>query len=209
MIGAKNELVDKKLEAQILLDLIAELSTQPSAVTKIAMLKSAVVLLFYNMIESMTTIVLTRVHEVVRTESYANLRDELRVLWVDYFINKHPEKNRFQNLEETIGGHISFPVLDDYLKRINLFSGNLDARALDDILKQYGMNALASPGREKLLEIKNKRNKIAHGEEMFKEACRSKTTSEILELRDACFNALDNMVSQADVYISSKEYRRF
>jgi hypothetical protein len=51
MISVNSDLSEKKIEAQILIDLISEISTQKKSVQKASILKSAQILLLYNMIE--------------------------------------------------------------------------------------------------------------------------------------------------------------
>lgn len=75
------------------------------------------------------------------------------------------------------------------------------------MLKKYGIGVLATANQHKLLEIKNKRNRIAHGEEMFKEACRHLTITELRSFQDACFDAIENVLDQASVYISTNKYK--
>lgn len=207
MISVRFELLERRQEAQVLIDLAAELSESPRGVVRTAMIKAAHMLLLYNAIESSVTAVLEQVHEVLGREKYSDLRPEIRKLWSEYFFQKHSEKSRFNHLEETVNGYTKFPRLGDFLNYINLFSGNLDGRAINQLLAKYGIGSLATPDRSKLLDIKNKRNKIAHGEEMFKEACRNYTIVEMKNYQIACFNALESILDQASSYISEKRYR--
>lgn len=206
MIGVKSDLREKKNEANILIELITDISCQKKSVQRASILKSAHILLLYNMIESTATNVFERIHEVASAEKYINLSPHLRALWVDYYFNKHPEKSRHSNLEKTISGIATFPTLREFSKLISLFSGNLDGRKLNELLLKYGIGKLNTPDRGLLLTIKNKRNKIAHGEEMFKESCRHFTLTELVLLQTACFNALDSFVDQADNYITHRAF---
>ena len=190
MIGARADVAEKKQEAQILLDLVSEVSARPESIVRAAILKSAHMLLLYNAIESTTTIVLERIHDVLAREQYSDLRPEIRKLWTEYFFQRHSEKSRFGHLEGTIRGEAKFPRLSDFLDHVNLFSGNLDGRAISELLAKYGIGSLNTVDRAKLLDIKSKRNRIAHGEEMFKEACRNYTVGEMGSYQAACFNAL-------------------
>jgi hypothetical protein len=207
LISIKADIAEKKIEAQVFIDLVREACERPDSVIRASILKSAHMLLLYNIIESTTSAILERIHEIVAKEKYVDLREELRKLWCSYFFCKQTEKNRYSTLEKTIRGEAKFPQFFDFLKHINLFSGNLDGKALHMIMTKYGIGALTTSDRDKLIEIKNKRNKIAHGEEMFKEACRNFTINEMLSFQTACFNAVDNMVNQADDYVLLKRYR--
>lgn len=207
MIGARADVSEKKQEAQVLLDLVTELSGRPESIVRTAIMKSAHMLLLYNAIESSVTTVLEQVHDVLGKEKYSDLRPEIRKLWTEYFFQRHAEKSRFGHLEATVRGEAKFPRLSDFLDHINLFSGNLDGRAISELLAKYGIGSLATPDRAKLLDIKSKRNKIAHGEEMFKEACRNYTIAEMEAYQAACFNALESVLDQADDYITARRYK--
>lgn len=207
MISARADVAEKKQEAQILLDLVSEVSGRPESIVRAAILKSAHMLLLYNAIESTATIVLERVHDVLARETYSNLRPEIRKIWTEYFFQKHSEKSRYSHLEGTISGETKFPKLSDFLDHVTLFSGNLDGRAISELLTKYGIGSLNTGDRAKLLDIKSKRNKIAHGEEMFKEACRNYTVAEMGSYQAACFNALESVLDQADEYIAQKRFR--
>jgi hypothetical protein len=202
----KFDLSDKKHEAEQLLELISEMSALKGKVIKVAILKSAYVLLLYNTIESTMTVIFERIHEVLSSECYANLIPEIKMIWVNYFFKKHSEKKYQDYLDRTISGELKIPLLKEFLVRINLFSGNLDGRQLDKLLREYGIGKLNTVNRAKLLDIKNKRNKLAHGEEMFKESCRNMTIGELKVLYDATFESIDSIVSQVENYILNKKY---
>jgi len=205
--GIKAHVQERKSEAETLLQLLGDVIVQPNSVVRAAILKSAHILVLYNVIEATATEILERIHEVISIEKYSDLSPEIRKLWAEYFFCKQAEKKRFDSLEATIGGQTCFPQLKDFLDHINLYSGNLDARAINGVLKKYGIGVLATANQHKLLEIKNKRNRIAHGEEMFKEACRHLTITELRSFQDACFDAIENVLDQASVYISTNKYK--
>jgi RiboL-PSP-HEPN len=207
VISARADVSEKRQEAQVLLDLVTELCGRPDSVVRTAIMKSAHMLLLYNAIESSVTNVLEQVHDTLGREKYSDLRPEIRRLWTEYFFQRHAEKTRFDHLEATVRGDAKFPRLSDFLDHVNLFSGNLDGRAISELLTKYGIGALTTPDRAKLLDIKSKRNKIAHGEEMFKEACRNFTVSDMEGYQTACFNALESILDQADIYLKEMRYK--
>lgn len=206
MRGIQAHIQERKAEAQTLLELIDEVITRPNSVVKAAVLKSSHVLVLYNAIEATATEILERIHEIISQESYSDLNPELRRLWTDFFFCKQAEKKRFDSLEATVRGETRFPQLKDFLHQINLYSGNLDARTINSVLKRYGIGVITTPNQHKLLEIKNKRNRIAHGEEMFKEACRHLTVTELKSFQNACFDVIDSFLEQASEYLSTRKY---
>jgi len=201
-------LSEKKIEANQMFEIISDIqrSDIESAITKAAMLRSAFVLLLYNMIESTAFLVFERIHERVATEHYGSLGSEMRRIWVDYFFSNHRSNDHHIHMEGTLDQTLKFPLLEIFSKKVKLFSGNLDGKKLNELLKKYGIGPITTPGREKLVTVKNRRNSVAHGEDMFKEACRDLSDSDLIELRDATFAALDDLVGNVESFLAEKTY---
>jgi hypothetical protein len=207
MNSVHSQLDDKKEEANILLSLTLDVAELENGVVKAAILKSTFILMLYNMLESTMSLVFEQIHEKISVEHYADLSPEIKKIWVEFFFMKGSTVNYQVHLEKTLLRTLSFPSLADFTERIKLFSGNLDSLKLHELLKKYGVGILTTPGKEKLVYVKNKRNKVAHGEESFKDSCRNLTYAELVEHRDAVFFALDSIVQQAGEYIDNKKYK--
>ncbi|WP_226687154.1 MAE_28990/MAE_18760 family HEPN-like nuclease [Stutzerimonas stutzeri] len=208
MSDLQGALSEKKAEANQMLDIIiyVQRGDIENAITKAAMLRSAFVILLYNMIESTAFLVFERIHERVAVETYGSLGDEMRRIWVDYFFSHHKSSDHHSHMEGTLGQTLKFPLLEVFSKKVKLFSGNLDGKKLNELLKRYGIEPITAPGREKLVTIKNRRNSIAHGEDMFKEACRDLSDSDLKDLRDSTFAALDDLVAGVESFLAEKSY---
>jgi hypothetical protein len=207
MISIRAELAVKKEEAELLLLLTREVAELENGVIKAAILKSAFILLLYNMIEATITMIFERVHEKLADEHYIDLAPELKKVWIEFFFNKSSSAHFQTHLDKILANTLKFPTLSEFIKKIELFSGNLDAKKLNILLKKYGIGILNTNGKEKLLFVKNTRNKIAHGEEAFKDSCRNLTVTELAENRDAVFLALDSIVMQTDDYFRDQKYK--
>ncbi len=208
MIGLREDIDNKKEESQLLLSLVKELEVERKPVVLTAILKSSHILLLYNALESTMSITLERVHDELTGCEFKDLNDDLRELWANYYFAQYPEREYINNLERTLNGELHFPSFKDYGKRVTPFAGNLDARKISATMKKYGITELTTPDRGKLLTVKNKRNILAHGEEMFKEACRILTIRELEECQNAVFNAIDCIYDNTFQYISKKQYRK-
>lgn len=206
MISVRSELLEKKTESATLLELTNEVADLENGVIKAAILKSTFVLLLYNMIESTMSMVFERIHEKLAQEHYQDLVPELQKVWVEFFFIKNTPDTFQKHLDKTIAKNLCFPNLNEFTKRVKLFSGNLDAHKLHGLLKKYKIGILQTEGKERLLFVKNKRNKIAHGEEKFKDSCRDLTSSELFEIQQAVFSALDSIIDQVDAYLTQKRY---
>jgi len=210
MSDLQRALTEKKLEADQMFEIISDIQGAggaiSNAITKAAMLRSAFVLLLYNMVESTAFLVFERVHERIADEHYDALGGEMRKIWVDFFFTHHGAPEHHSHLEGTLRQTLRFPLLEAFSRKIKLFSGNLDGRKLNDLLKKYGIGAITAPGREDLIIVKNRRNSVAHGEDMFKEACRDLSDSDLQKLKDSTFAALDNLVALVEVFLAERAY---
>lgn len=208
MSDIQHNLSERKSEANEMFEIISYIQNSDidNSITKVAMLRSAFVLLLYNMIESTAFLVFERIHERVALEHYGALGSEMRKIWVDYFFSNHKPSDHHTHMEGTLTQTIKLPLLEDFSKKVKLFSGNLDGLKINLLLKKYGVQLLTDPGREKLVVVKNRRNSLAHGEDMFKEACRDLSDSDLAELRDSTFSALDNLIGNVENFLSGKVY---
>ena len=210
MSDLQRALTEKKLEADQMFEIISDIQEAGSeisnAITKVAMLRSAFVLLLYNMVESTAFLVFERVHERVAAEHYEALGGEMRKIWVDFFFSHHAALDHHDHLEGTLRQTLRFPHLNVFSKKIKLFSGNLDGRKLNELLKKYGIGVISAPGREDLVTVKKRRNSLAHGEDMFKEACRDLSDSDLQKLKDSTFAALDDLVALVEIFLAERAY---
>lgn len=208
LISIKSDFEERCNEADILLQHISELSlTMRGNVQETSILKSAFVMLLYNVIESTMTSVLERVHEKVSRIHYLESSDKIKLLIIEFnFKNKNTKQHKLM-VDNISSNKLNLPLLSEFTSRINLFSGNLDAREIDKILGRYGIGTITSKDRKKLLFVKNKRNKIAHGEEMFKESCRNSTVSELRNTKKAVSEVLSQVIDLTESYFKYEKYR--
>ncbi|WP_286258488.1 MAE_28990/MAE_18760 family HEPN-like nuclease [Pseudoalteromonas apostichopi] len=202
----KDDFQEKRKEADILMNHIQDLSSEIGNVNKVAILKSAFIILLYNVVESTTVLTLERVHEKVSRYKYSELSQPLKKLFVEYYLFGENKNKQQSMLNLIMSNSLTFPGYDEFTKKVNLFSGNLDARELSKILGRYGIGKITSLNKDKLLTVKNKRNKIAHGEVMFKECCRNSTFDELKSIKIAIFDALEQMIASTEIYFNQQRY---
>ena len=206
LFSINTDFKDKCDEAELLIQHIESLSKEKGSVSKVSILKSAFILLLYNMVESTTVLVLERVHEKVSSHQYNELSDKLKKKFIEFYLFNENSKKQQGQLDLIITNNLTFPLFIEYSKKVNLFSGNLDARKLSTVIDKYGIGKITSDNKDKLLFVKNKRNKIAHGEEMFKDSCRNLTTRELESIKVATVIALEQMLSMTKLYFEQKRY---
>lgn len=203
----ESEFQEKCRDIDVLLDHIKSVSYEKgSNVHKLAILKSSLVLLLYNTIESTVTSLLDEIHNSASNHQYNQLSDKLRALHSEYYFFNQNKKNLKKNLDSLSMQTLYFPTLDEFEKRVNNYSGNLDSREIDKTLSKYGVGKVRTEDRGKLLTVKNIRNKVSHGELMFKEACRNFTITELEEIKCATENAMNDIIQQTNHYLSRKGY---
>lgn len=197
---------EKRREAEILLSHVEDLGAAPRSIEKTAIVKSAFILLLYNMIESTMVSILEEVHVKLRRCLYKELSGCLQILYVEFYFDGANSKGNLRSLNETLSEELKFPYFHEFSNRVRLFSGNLDVRSVNGILKKYGVRQVNPKNALAVLLVKNKRNKIAHGEEMLKDSCRGMTCRELAAVRDAVEDFLCKIIDSVDLYLSEERY---
>lgn len=164
-------------------------------------LKSSVVIMLYNVVESTVSRVLSKIHEVIINEDikYYELSKSIRNLMIIYF-HKNREKNPdihnsidvIHSTIDFINGTNGFNLnYTEMAKFYSLYSGNLDARQVRKVFQKYEILIPDNIG-DNLKTIKTGRNKLAHGEISFEEYG-----------RDIVINMLDNYTENVCVFLMS------
>ncbi len=166
-------------------------------------------LILYNLIESTVSNAIKEIYDNIEYENltYKEISEELQTLWVKYKTTEKLKENNFR--QDTLRNYIT-EVIQNILDKeyivfsrewIN-FSGNLDAQKIRDIAKDYGF-ATSSNGR-KLVEIKNKRNRLAHGEQTFYNVGRNFSVNDIEDFTNDTFNYLTDVIEKVEKFIDEK-----
>jgi hypothetical protein len=203
----EHELNDKISEVEILISELRELEEKNGKIKTICILKSTVIMMLYNVVESMLNLILHEVHDNLCEANYDTLKDKIKNMFVRHYITSNAKDNS-KIIDSIISNDLKFPSFSKYNEKNNIFSGNLDAQKIDIILGLYGINKIRHKNRDKLLYIKNKRNKLSHGEMSYIEACRDKTLSEIIIHKEAVREVVKELIISTDVYISRKLFMK-
>jgi hypothetical protein len=155
----------------------------------------------------MLNLILHEVHDNLCEANYDTLKDKIKNMFVRHYITSNAKDNS-KIIDSIISNDLKFPSFSKYNEKNNIFSGNLDAQKIDIILGLYGINKIRHKNRDKLLYIKNKRNKLSHGEMSYIEACRDKTLSEIIIHKEAVREVVKELIISTDVYISRKLFMK-
>lgn len=207
------DLVGREYSIGRLLDHVEEVSEMRGKVEVIVILKSSVFIALYNNIEATVYAVIERVHESVSKLEYDDLIIPLRNKMLRYSFGKtagaYMQDAQKVSLEEAklraLGKR--FPGLSDYLRRQSIFSGNVDARKLNAIGVSYGMpkQYFLKLDAKRMLWVKNKRNKIAHGEQSMSDGGQGIKTEDLRCAAIAVSSILRKYISVAESFVATQE----
>ncbi|HHR6131250.1 TPA: MAE_28990/MAE_18760 family HEPN-like nuclease [Providencia alcalifaciens] len=189
--------------------------TPTSQKLNLTVLKSSVIIMLYNVVESTISRVLCKIHQEIINENvkYYQLSKNIRSLMILYY-HKNREKNSdIHNSMDTIHDTI------DFINEVNsfnlnyqkmekfysLYSGNLDAKKVRTVFSKYDISIDTLIG-EKLHEIKNGRNKLAHGEVSFEEYGRNIVVKMLESYSSNVDIFLKKVISLADDFLIEKKY---
>ena len=171
-------------------------------VEKSRLKKSTTVLMLYNIIEGVLSSVLRELFDYIHDNKieFDNLPEKLKHLILKYRIQKIGS-----DLKEMMAFYVdkdltkvSYSEISNHLK---LYSGNLDARKIREVSKLMGVYIGEIEGQENLLKIKCIRNRLAHGEVGFGEACRDISDKEISEWVSIVYSYMKSIIESYNKFI--------
>lgn len=163
-------------------------------------------LLLYNLIEATVRNSIDAVMNAIKSEncSYKLLSDKIRLLWIKQetknIVDINQKRNEIKIFAEKILEHALLEISSDSIT----ISGNIDAQEIRKISEQIGCDIVAD-GRN-LKTIKDKRNKLAHGEKTFSELGKDISVSDLIEYKNDVKSYLDSVLITIEDYISQKKY---
>jgi hypothetical protein len=172
-------------------------------------------LLLYNLVESTVRNSIMEIYNKIQDDeiSYKYLSDKIKQIWLekkrktftfkedgDESLQKSIEK-KLQNIIEEI---INIEIIVFTSEDIHI-SGNIDAKEIRKLAKKIGFEESVD-GRY-LEKIKDKRNRLAHGEQTFHDIGKDFTYSELNNFKENTFNYLENVIEKIKDYIDNKKYK--
>jgi hypothetical protein len=82
----------------------------------------------------------------------------------------------------------------------------LDAQKIEEFAKKYGFEAPKRSNGRDLVNIKNFRNKLAHGEKMFSDIGKEKTVPELININIRVINYLRAFLENINQFINEEKY---
>lgn len=208
MIEIKALFEERKTDILHTLQLLEEIEKKSTIIKAGSSLKSSIFIMLYNLIEGVVTQSFVKIFEKISFVSdFSLLNNDIKLL----YLKPHPTKIRTSSDILKFTNELSIlhkQSFDKYSKESDLFSGNLDARKIRELLVsslgvKYEYHCV---NEERLLMIKNFRNQLAHGERSYSELGRDYLKSDIEKYSNATFDYLDGFIKIIEKYISEEGY---
>jgi hypothetical protein len=174
-------------------------------------LKANGFLLLYNLIEATIKKSIDEIFVTIHSSNitFKSLTENLKSLWINQEI-KDLKDNTFNVATlRTKVMNISESILKSELTMfksecVNI-SGNIDAKKIREVAKQFGYNEPSNGGG--LQTIKNKRNHLAHGEYTFAEIGKDYTVGDLLQFKNETELYLTEVLKNIDDYLINMKFR--
>ena len=183
-------------------------------------LKSNFLLMLYNLIEACITTGFVEIYEAIQNHgnTYVELISEFQRIWSDYKVGVPSESTANQGtykkivrgiLDDILANRpLEFETTDQikFTKNILQISGNLDARAIRELLNEHKITFTDQTDKPKMLIVKRKRNQLAHGEESFGNSARDYTVSDLEDFKDEVLGFIKAVLDTMKEYYDNKRY---
>jgi len=189
----------------------------PINTSKIDTLRSTSYLLLYNLIESTVYNSITNIFDEIKDKGlkYFDIIEEVQKYWLNN-LYKHDDKKRKETIIETImkvANQIFTDTITLASNEIN-YGGSLDAGTIFATAKSMKIN-IGNIHRiyeetihgQIMIDVKKKRNWLAHGEKSFIEVGSSSTFSQLDDAKKYICAFLIEFIKSVEEYISNKKYR--
>lgn len=202
-----------KVEGENILEIQLQINTP-----KIDTLRSTTYLLLYNLIESTVYNSVVSIFDEISDNGlkYFDIVEEVQKYWLNN-LYKHDDKKTKNTIVESIM-NIAIQIFNNTIalasNEIN-YGGSLDAQTifataksmridLKNVHKIYDKNKHG----QVLLEIKQKRNWLAHGEKSFIEVGSTSSLQQLKEAKDYVITFLDEFISSVEFYMKYQQYKK-
>ncbi len=167
-------------------------------------------LILYNLIESTIRNSIIEIYTKIKDDdvSFEKLSENLKLIWIKQTTDNLKEGNFRPETLRNYVFDLSKTILNKetiMLSKENMdFSGNLDAQKIRELANNIGFDK--SPNGRSLLDIKNKRNRLAHGEQTFYDVGKDFTVKEIVDFKDETLEYLSDIIDKIEKFILEKKY---
>lgn len=169
--------------------------------TLLKTLKANGFILLYNLIESTMKNAMEAVFEEFRCSgvSFDDCRREVQQIVISNLKSHSPDKI------VTALTPLAQKILTETFRKEKAFAGNVDARKIREVAREYGFSAPTAKG-DNLLTVKAHRNDLAHGDKAFAEVGRDFDVERLVKIKSEVVDYLREVLQNIGSYLAKKEY---
>lgn len=170
-------------------------------------LKSNLLLMLYNLVESTMSNAVEEIHNSIHvtSTSFNSLKKEIRKILIGYLKSYLNPSDFVDSISD-----ISVDIIKKCFIKQKIFSGNIDGKKIRELSAEYGFNSTTDYSKTKngncLLDIKGKRNDLAHGVFSFTEVGKDYSIMDLEKMKDETINYLSEILTNIETYLTNKEY---
>jgi len=174
-------------------------------------MKSSFMLILYNFIEASIRDGIDEIYDHLKNNkvSFDDIRIELKEVVLKSVKKKSINQNKPENIIHNLV-QISQDIISEFYDNDTLFSGNVDAQRIRGVAKQYGFSSNVddkkAAGGISLVNVKEKRNTLAHGRAAFSEVGRDITFAQLKTIRDQTVSYVEGILKNIQTYLDKKHY---
>jgi len=167
-------------------------------------------LLLYNLVESTIRNSIVTIYNKIQDDEiiYNDLSEKIKQIWLHkngkrfsiYSSDNTIEVNLQNIINDIINNEIIMLTKDD----IHI-SGNIDAQEIRKLADKIGFE-VSSNGRH-LVDIKEKRNRLAHGEHTFHDIGKDFTYNDLNIYKETTFIHLEDVINKIKNFIDDEKYK--
>lgn len=171
-------------------------------------------ILLYNLVEATITKSIEALFATIyeREVTFKNLSDNLKKLWIiqkSLPLNKGIDAIGSNKIIEIITKVVN-EIIENETSQLEIdcvkISGNVDAKKIRDIADKIGFERPSQHQGEDLVIIKDKRNKLAHGEFSFCEIGKDYSVRDMCKFKNSTINHLEEYIYKIEEYIQLNSY---
>lgn len=171
-------------------------------------------ILLYNLVEATITKSIEALFATIyeREVTFKNLSDNLKKLWIiqkSLPLNKGIDAIGSNKIIEIITKVVN-EIIENEISQLEIdcvkISGNVDAKKIRDIADKIGFERPSQHQGEDLVIIKDKRNKLAHGEFSFCEIGKDYSVRDMCKFKNSTINHLEEYIYKIEEYIQLNSY---
>ena len=169
-------------------------------------LRSNLILMLYNLVESSITNSIEEIHSNIYTNriSFNVLNIELKKILIRQIKNMNPH-TFVQSIND-----IAIDIIKQAFNKRQISDGNIDNDTIVKLGRQYGFctftNYQDSQSGRCLKAIKGRRNDLAHGTYSFTEIGKEYTIEDLGRMKNEAIKYLAEIIQNIELYLNSKSY---